>query len=197
MCVLKLPLWIVAAALVVVAGLPSRGSAAPAADVVVIWAPGAQLAPIAEVARRAGAVVIDRSPAADPAPGTAALVKRAIAAYDALRYDDAWAALDEARALVDRTGAAGLAQTELADLFLYRGLIKVQQGELNTSWDELVASVTIDPVRVLDPARFPPRVASELARVHQALADRARAALVVDAPAGCTVQIDGAAAGAA
>ena len=196
MCVLKLPSWLVAAALVAVVGLPSRAGAAPAADVVMIWAPGAQLAPIADVARRAGAAVIDRSPAADAAPATAGLLKRAIAAYDALRYDDAWAALAEARALVDRTGAAGLGQTELADLFLYRGLIKIQQGELTTSWDELVASITIDPVRVLDPARFPPRVASELARVHQALADRKWAALAVAVPPGCTAQIDGAAVGA-
>ena len=56
--------------------------------------------------------------------------------------------------------------------------------------------MTIDPVRVLDPARFPPRVATELARVHEALTDRKRATLAVDAPAGCSVLIDGAAASA-
>jgi len=187
--------WLVAAAIVVSATLgASPGMAAPAADVVVIWAPGARLGPIDDVARRAGAAVIDRSPTAEAVPATASTLKRAIEAYDALRYEDAWATLDEARALADRTGAAGLAQAQLADLFLYRGLVKIQQGELNAYWDELVTSVTIDPVRVLDPARFPPRVASELARVHQALADRKRATLAVDAPAGCTVQIDGAAA---
>lgn len=178
------------------AALPPGARAAPAADVVVVWAPGAKLAPIEEVARRAGAAVIDHSPTANAVPATAATLKRGIEAYDALRYDEAWATLDEARALADRTGADGLSQAQLADLFLYRGLVKIQQGELSAYWDELVTSVTIDPVRVLDPARFPPRVATELARVHQALADRKRATLAVDAPAGCTVRVDGAAASA-
>jgi hypothetical protein len=175
---------------------PSIAAAAPAADLVVVWAPGARVEPIDVVARRAGAAVIDRSPAANAVPETASILKRGIEAYDALRFDDAWATLDEARALADRTGAAGLSQAQLADLFLYRGLVKIQQGELNAYWDELVTAVTIDPVRVLDPARFPPRVANELARVRQALADRKRATLAVDAPPGCTVRIDGAAASA-
>jgi hypothetical protein len=175
---------------------PSTAQAAPRADVVVVWAPGAKVGPIDQVARSAGAAVIDRSPAANAIPVTAGILKRGIEAYDALRFEDAWATLDEARALADRTGAAGLTQAQLADLFLYRGLVKIQQGELNAYWDELVTSVTIDPVRVLDPARFPPRVSSELARVHQALADRKHATLAVDAPAGCTALIDGAAASA-
>jgi hypothetical protein len=176
--------------------MPPAARAAPMADVVVVWAPGAKVAPIDEVARRAGAAVIDRSPVANAIPATAGVLKRGIEAYDALRFEDAWATLDEARALADRTGAAGLSQAQLADLFLYRGLVKIQQGELTAYWDELVTSVTIDPVRVLDPARFPPRVASELARVHQALRDRKRATLAVDAPPGCTALIDGAAASA-
>jgi hypothetical protein len=175
---------------------PSNATAAPSADVVVVWAPGAKLTPIAEVARRAGAALIDRSPTASSVPATAATLKRGIDAYDALRFEDAWTTLNEARAQADRTGAAGLTQSQLADLFLYRGLVKIQQGELNAYWDELVTSVAIDPVRVLDPARFPPRVASELARVRGALADRKRAALAVDAPPGCTTLIDGAAASA-
>ncbi|HEY0482026.1 MAG TPA: hypothetical protein VGD37_31120 [Kofleriaceae bacterium] len=175
---------------------PSSALAAPAADVVVVWAPGARLAPIEDVARQVGAAVIDRSPAVNELPATAATLKRGIEAYDALRYDEAWETLDEARGLADRTGAAGLSQAQLADLFLYRGLIKIQQGELNAYWDELVTAVTIDPVRVLDPARFPPRVATELARVRQALADRKRATLAVDAPANCAVLVDGAAASA-
>ena len=174
------------------AALPSSSWAAPAADVVVVWAPGARIEPIEAVARQAGAAVIDRSPAANEVPATASILKRGIEAYDALRFDEAWQTLDEARALADRTGAAGLSQAQLADLFLYRGLVKIQQGDLNAYWDELVTSVTIDPVRVLDPARFPPRVATELSRVRQTLADRKRATLAVDAPPGCTVLIDGA-----
>ncbi len=172
--------------------LPASTMAAPAADVVVVWAPGARVTPIEEVARRAGAALVDRSPVPDAVPDTARLLQRGIEAYDALRLEDAWEALDEARALADRTGAAGLTQTQLADLFLYRGLVKIQEGDPTASWDELVTSVTIDPVRVLDPARFPPRVGSELERVRQALQDRKRATLAVDVPTGCTAVIDGA-----
>ena len=174
--------------------VPLHAQAAPAADVVVVWAPGAKVAPVEDAARRAGAAVIDRSPAAAAVPATASILRRGIEAYDALRFDEAWETLDEARALADRTGAAGLSQAQLADLFLYRGLVRIQQGELSAYWDELVTSVTIDPVRVLDPARFPPRVTTELARVHDALHDRKRATLAVDAPAGCTVRVDGIAA---
>jgi hypothetical protein len=183
-------------AVAVGAALPSRGHGAPAADIVVVWAPGAKVGPVDEVARRLGAAVIDRSPAAVAVPPTASIVRRGIEAYDALRFEDAWATLDEARALADRTGAAGLTQSQLADLFLYRGLVKIQLGEQDAYWDELVTSVTIDPARVLDPARFPPRVAAELARVHQAIADRKRATLAVNAPPGCTALIDGAPASA-
>jgi hypothetical protein len=185
-----------AAAAALAVALPPHAVAAPAADVVVVWAPGKKLASIEEVARRVGAAVIDRSPAANAAPPTASTLKRGIDAYDALRLDDAWAALDEARVLADQTGAAGLSQAQLADLFLYRGLVKIQQGDHTAYWDELVTSVIIDPVRVLDPARFPPRVASELSRVHQAIQDRKRATLAIDEPPGCTAVIDGAPASA-
>jgi len=190
------PLLAAVAAAALGFALPVSTMAAPGADVVVVWAPGAKVAPIEEVARQAGAAVVDRSPVADAVPDTASLLQRGIEAYDALRLDDAWETLDEARALADRTGAAGLTQAQLADLFLYRGLVKIQQGDLTAYWDELVTSVTIDPVRVLDPARFPPRVASELERVRQALQDRKRATLAVDVPPGCTTAIDGAAASA-
>jgi len=190
------PLFVALAVSPFIVAAPSAALAAPAADVVVVWAPGAKVSPIEDAARRAGAAVIDRSPAANAVPATASVLRRGIEAYDALRLEDAWATLDEARALADRTGAAGLSQAQLADLFLYRGLVKIQQGDMTAYWDELVTSVTIDPVRVLDPARFPPRVPSELARVHQALVDRKRATLAIDAPPGCTTLIDGAAASA-
>jgi hypothetical protein len=190
-CRRAVPLLAAAAVAACSVARPSSAGAAPAADIVFVWAPGAKVAPIDGVARRAGAAVIDRSPTATALPATASTLRRGIEAYDALRFDEAWATFEEARVLVDRSGAAGLTQTQLADLFLYRGLVKIQNGELNGSWDELVTSVTIDPVRVLDPARFPPRVASDLARVHHSLADRKRATLAVDAPPGCNVLVDG------
>ena len=173
----------------------AEAEARPSADLVIVWAPGAQVEPVAAVAREAGAAVIDRSPP-PPAPAdTAAVVKRGIAAYDALQIADAVKLLDEARAVADRTGGAGLSQTELSDLFLYRGLVKTQQGDATGAWDELASSVIVAPTRVLDPARFPPRVAAEIERARIAVEGRGARALTVDAPTGCAVVIDGIAAG--
>jgi len=186
-----------ALSLAVVALASTEAEARPAADLVVVWAPGVELAPVADAARRAGAAVIDRSPAPRATPDTAGLVRRGIAAYDALQLADAARLLDEARALADRTGAAGLEPIELSDLFLYRALVKTQGGDPAAAWDELVTAVTVAPTRVLDPARFPPRVASDLERARSAVLDRATAMLTVTAPAGCDVRVDGVAAGTA
>src|SRR5262249_14268030 len=136
----------------------STAAAAPAADLVVVWAPNANVAPVEDAARKAGAAPIDRSPPPPAAPDAARFIRLGIEAYDALRLEDALAALDHARAAIDRSGAAGVTTAQLADLFLYRSLVRTQQGDAPGAWDELVIAATIDPARVLDPARFPPRV---------------------------------------
>lgn len=175
------------------AGLaPAIANAAPSADVVIVWAPGAQVAPIADAARQAGAAVIDRSPAASAPLDTSRLVNSGIAAYDGVQFAEAAKRFDEAKAAIDRTGAGELSQTQLADLFLYRGLLALQEGNSTAAWDELVTSVIVAPGRVLDPARFPPSVRVELERVRIALTERERATLAVTAPPGCTVFVDGA-----
>lgn len=182
---------VLALSFAVVALVSTIAEARPAADLVVVWAPGVELAPVADVARKAGAAVIDHSPAPRAAPATAALVRRGIAAYDALQLADAARLLDEARTVADQTGAAGLSPSELSDLFLYRSLVKTQAGDDAGAWDELVTAVTITPTRVLDPARFPPRVASDFERARAAVRERATAMLAVSAPAGCEVRVDG------
>jgi hypothetical protein len=179
------------AAAAATAAAPIAARAAPAADVVLVWAPGAKTDGLAAVARKAGAAVVDRSPAAQAPPDTAAVVARAIAAYDALRLDDAWAALDEAVTQIDRTGAAGLTRARLGDLFLYRALVRAQQGNADGAWDDLVRAATVDPTRVLDPARFPPRVTADLQRARDSLAGHAPVGLAVAAPPDCTVFVDG------
>ncbi len=179
----------------VVALAASEAEARPAADLVIVWAPGAQVEPVAAVARDAGAAVIDRSPAPRARADTAAVVRRGIAAYDALQIADAIKLLDDARAAADRSGGDGLSQAELSDLFLYRALVKTQQGDATAAWEELTSSVIIAPTRVLDPARFPPRVAAEIERARVAVAGRGTATLTIDAPPGCAVTIDGVDAG--
>ncbi|MDB4961297.1 MAG: hypothetical protein JWP01_1296, partial [Myxococcales bacterium] len=183
--------------LVAVALAATPAEARPNADIVIVWAPGAPLEPVRTAAREAGAAVIDRSPAPPAGTDTASVLRRGISAYDALQIADAVKFLDDARAAADRTGGAGLSQTELSDLFLYRGLVKAQQGDATGAWDELTTSVIVAPTRVLDPARFPPRVAAELERARIAVAGRGTASVAVDAPTGCATTIDGIDAGRA
>jgi hypothetical protein len=171
--------------------VPVAALAAPAADVVVVWAPGASIAPIEAVAREAGAVAVDRSPRPQAHDSVAPLVRAGIDAYEALKFDEAWAALDTARERADRTGAAGLSASQLSDLFIYRALVRTQRGDPAVAWDELVTALVVDPSRTLDPARFPPRVIAEHERARKEIAERAKATLTVDAP-GCAVSIDGA-----
>ncbi|MCX5747113.1 MAG: hypothetical protein NT062_31975, partial [Proteobacteria bacterium] len=77
-----------------------RADAAPSADLVVVWAPNRSIAPIEAVARELGLGTIDRSPTpAAPPPAIAAILRRGIDAYDALRFPEAATLLDQARDL--------------------------------------------------------------------------------------------------
>nr|HEX4318343.1 hypothetical protein [Kofleriaceae bacterium] len=181
-----------ALAALAVAAVAGEATAAPAADLVVVWAPGAspaEVAKLTDAARKAGAAPIDRSPAPPVAPATYRDLARGIEAFDALRVEDAQTALDAARAAADTTGADGLTTAQLSDLFLYRGLVHAQQGE--SAWDDLVTAATLDPARVLDPARFPPHVVTDWERAKAAAAAEPRAALSIEAPAGCAITVDG------
>lgn len=181
-----LPVFLVAAALV-----PASAEARPKADLVIAWAPGVSIAPIEAAARDAGAAVLDRSPAPRPRLATAETLRRAIAAFDAAKLDDAQRLFDEAKAEIDRTGAADLTGTQLSDLFLYRGLIADQREDTTAAWDELVAAIIVAPTRMLDPQRFSPRVLATLDRARQMVEQRGTAVLRVDVPAGCVATVDG------
>jgi len=177
--------------ILVVLALAASADAAPSADLVVVWAPGARLAPLEAVTRQLGAALIDSSPAPLGTTATAALVQRAIDAYDALRFPDAAALLEQARSEVDRSGAAGLTGAQLSDLFLYRGLVKTQLGDVTGAWDDLVQANVVDPTRVLDPARFEPRIIELFERARETVRQRARAHLDVRVPSGCATTVDG------
>jgi hypothetical protein len=165
--------------------------AAPAADLVVVWAPGLRTTPIEQAARRAGAAVIDQSPKPEKTAQTALLVQAGVKAFDELKFEDAWRALERARSEADRTGADGLTQAQLSDLFLYRGLVKSVQGDTTGGWEELVAANTIDPTRELDPGRFPPKVREDFERARDTVKQKVRAKLTVQAPEGCATSVDG------
>ena len=61
-----------------------------------------------------------------------------------------------------------------------------------TAFDELAMGIVIDPTRTLDAGRFAPDVIENVERARTAVSGRPRATLTVDAPAGCTIAVDGA-----
>lgn len=165
-------------------------AAPPAADVVIVWAPDADPAPVTKVAQELGIAVIDKTPAPPPAQLVAPLVQRGIDAYNAVQFDIAWQSLERARDLIEHNGAAGLAPSQLGDLFLYRSLLLVERKEPALAWEEIVTSVVVDPTRVLDPTRFPPRVIDDHARAR-AGAEAHKGTVSIDVPPSCTTWIDG------
>jgi hypothetical protein len=176
--------------LLLVLALVGRVEAAPSADLVVVWAPGMRTAPVVAAARGAGAAVIDQSPKPEGAGQTSQLVQQGLDAFERLEFDEAWQLLDTARSEIDRTGAAGITQAQLSDVFLYRGLIKTQQGDANAAWEELVSANTVDPTRELDPGRFPPKIRAEFERAQATVKNKGRAKLTVSVPQGCRVFVD-------
>jgi hypothetical protein len=169
--------------------------AAPAADVVVLWAEqplGTTGPAIGDAASRNGAAYIDTSKDAAALPDPKPLIKRGIAAYGNLELEGAVNSLDAAATLVDQTGAAGLDPTTLADLFLYRGLAHSSRGDDPRSWDDFVTVAAVQPTRVLDPANFSPRAVDRFgqARAHVAALPRGKVTLAAPKGVRCTVRID-------
>ncbi|MGN6109357.1 MAG: hypothetical protein ACTHU0_29890, partial [Kofleriaceae bacterium] len=161
---------------------------------IVVWAPDHDVTPIAAAARELGAALIDRSPATSAGPSIDASIERAIEAYDALQLDAAWTTLEEARRSLDHGGHLAISNARLSDLFVYRGLIRTQRADAEGAWEELAAAIAVAPARVLDPARFSPRTIEEVERTRKVVTARPRAALSIEAPPDCAIELDGAAA---
>ena len=166
----------------------------PSADLIVVWAPDRDVAPLAALARELGIALIDRSPASSEPPNLDVVIKRGIDAYEALQLDTAWAQFEEARRQLDATGGIGVTTTQLSNLFVYRGLVRTQRGDDEGAWEELVTAHAIAPTRVFDPGRFPPRTLAELERARK-VAVGTPIAVTIDAPPACTIVVDGAATG--
>jgi len=180
-------------AAVALALAPAAAASAPAL-VVFHAAPGPDTAPAREAVARAaaasGAAFVDLSPAPAPEPAAAALLARGIEELSALRLDEAQTALDAALAEARSTGAAGLSATQLSDLFLHRSLLATQRGNADRAWEELVRAATVDPARILDAARFPPRVLQAFERAAAAVRAARQGHLAVDASPACAVSLD-------
>lgn len=150
------------------------------------------LGAIEAAARAEGAAVVDLTPPSPAAPVAPRALRAAIEAYEAFRGDDAWARLEEAHTEVRKTGGAGLTAGELGELYLYRALVAAQRGDATRAWDEELRAVTIDPTRVLDPLRFPPRALETWTRARAALDAAPRGKLIVTGlEATCALIVDG------
>lgn len=191
-----------APALVVLLALAGRAHAqVPAGPpVVLFWSsPGqadaaarAALFPAVERAARAGgAVSADLSPAPAPTPPVADQVAKAIAAYDGMRFSDAAFELDKAAATAAELGGRGLGREALVDLFLYRALARTETGNTAGAWDDFVRAATLDPARILDPARFRPSAVKSFTLAVDQVKKRSPVALAVKAPAGSKITVDG------
>ena len=153
-------------------------------------ATGARAA-LAAAAERLGSTLVDLSPTPEPAPEAPAHLRAAIDAYHDFRYPDALASADRGLAEAAATGAAGLSPGDLSDLFIYRALALGEQGDAGRAWDDHVRAATIDPGRVLDAVRFPPRVVETFARAVAAVSAAPTSRFTADVPEGCAVWLDG------
>jgi hypothetical protein len=148
-------------------------------------------AAFADAARDLGATLLDASASAPGAPSLAPALQAAIADYAGFRFAPAIAALDELQRLVDARGGGDLDARQLSEVYLYRGLARLELGPAEAAWDDLVRAARLDPGRPLDPARFPPKVLAAWKRAVAEVAQLPRAELQVIAPAGASVRIDG------
>ncbi|HEU5056007.1 MAG TPA: hypothetical protein VFU21_05760 [Kofleriaceae bacterium] len=179
---------------------PAYAQPASGPSVVLFWSSAGQadadaraalLPAVERAARAAGAVAADLSPAAPPVPATADMVARAIAAYDGMRFTDAAYELDRAAVAAAEHGGRGLSRDQLVDLFLYRALARTEAGNTAGAWDDFVRAATLDPTRLLDPARFRPSAVKSFTLAVEQVKKRAAVALDVSAPAGSKVVVDG------
>lgn len=187
-----LPAIVVIASVTGAWGARGVAAASPRADLVITWAPGHGeiITAAAEEARRAGAAAIDASPEAAPVPADAQALRTGRAAYEALRFDEAAAALTAAAQSVELTGGAGLGSGELGDVFLYRALTAAQRGDAAAAWDDFVRAAAVDPGRTLDPALLPPRALEQLERARAHVAAMPRRTVQLRREAGCAIAID-------
>jgi len=132
-----------------------------------------------------------------PPPGSRAheLMRQAAEAYQGMRFAEAKQLYDAAIADAIVGGAAGLDSVELGDLYLGRALALEASG--TSGFDDFVHAARIAPSRLLDPGRSPPSALQSFARAQQAVRDSRRGTLIVEAPVGASVFLDGDPAGRA
>lgn len=184
--------------LIIAAGETARAAPATGATVAVWWQPPGEVAPAAraraafeEAAARRGAALVDATEPARTPPSLVPALDSAIADWAAFHFADALRKLDELARLADARGGGDLDQRQLGEIYLYRGLSRLEVGPAEAAWDDLVRAARLDPTRVIDPARFPPRAVAAYRRAAVEVTERGRVQLEVAAPPGATLRLDG------
>jgi hypothetical protein len=164
--------------------------------VAVYWEPPGHPAP-GERARPAfagalrGVPLVDATEQPAPPPSLAPQLDAAIADYAAFRFADTVTKLDALARQADAQGGGDLDARRLAEVYLYRALARLELGPAEAAWEDLVRAARLDPTRVIDPARFPPRVVAAYKRAVAEVAQLPRAELEVVAPPDANVRVDG------
>jgi hypothetical protein len=164
----------------------------------VYWQPPGH-PPAGEAARAAfvdatghlGAKPVDRQASAATVPSLVPPLQAAVSSYTDFHFAEAVTQLDELVRLIDARAGGDLDGRQLAAAFLYRGLSRLELGQAETAWEDLVRAARLDPTRVLDPARFAPRVLGAWHRAVGEVAQLPRTELEVLAPPDAVVRIDG------
>lgn len=189
----------IALIMLLVAGSAAAATANEAGMVAIYWQPpGAPAvgvtarAAFSDAVRPLGARVLDATPPPiASAPSLAPILEAAKADYGRFKFSDALARLDDLQRSADAQGGGNLDNRQLSEIFLYRGLCRLETGADEAAWDDLIRAARLDPERVMDPARFPPRAAATYRRAVAEAAQLPRARFEVDAPRDATVRIDG------
>jgi hypothetical protein len=131
--------------------------------------------------------------AAPPPPRAPAALRVGLAAVGELRFADALAQLDRAAEDAVVTGAAGLSTVELADIYLFRGIVrrKLRPSEAAPAWDDFVHAAAFNPGRVLDPGQVPPAAIETWNRAAAEVQRRPHGTLIVRAPPEAEISVDG------
>ena len=184
--------------LAIVSAATAARAAPPGHAVAVWWQPPGDLAQsararaaFADAAQRRGASFVDATEPARTPPSLVPALDAALADWAAFRFADALAKLDELARLADARGGGDLDQRQLGEIYLYRGLCRLEVGPAEAAWDDLVRAARLDPTRVIDPARFPPRAVAAYRRAAVEVTERGRVALEVAAPPGAALALDG------
>ena len=177
----------------------STSTSASATTVAVFWQPpGAP--PIGASARAAfakataalGARLVDASTTEPAAASLRPALDAAKADHAAFAFAAAIAKLDALARLADAQGGGDLDRRQLSEIFLYRGLSRLETGAAEAAWDDLIRAARLDSGRVIDPAAFPPRAVAAYRRAVTEVAALPRAELEVVAPGDAVIRVDGA-----